>query len=111
MAVERSVPTLRADGNTGPLAKKMSPAKVKKTVSAAAVFKKQSIRTDQNNGTPRTNGSVYKFSEEDADATTLLSAKLRSSSRSTEQRVAKRKSSDMHPLGVAFRGTIEHQRY
>ena len=83
-------------------AKKMSPAKMKKTVSATAVFKKHDTRT--NRGTPN-------FADEDADATTLLSAKSRSSLRSAEKRIAKKKPSEMHALCVAFLGIAEFLRH
>jgi hypothetical protein len=92
-------------------AKKMSPAKMKKTVSATAVFKKHDTRTNRGNTTSQTNRGNPNFTDEDADATTLLSAKSRSSLRSAEKRIAKKKPSEMHPLCVAFRGIAEFLRH
>jgi hypothetical protein len=105
--VERTGPAPRARGNMGPPAKKMSPAGVKKTVSAAAVFKKKNNRIDSGNSRTHANLSNLKFTGEDAGATTLLSAKSHSSSRSVEKKGAKKRSSDIHPLGVAFRGIVQ----
>jgi hypothetical protein len=92
-------------------AKKMSPVKMKKTVLAAAVFKKHDPRTHPGSTTSQANRGNPNFTDEDADATTVLSAKSRSSPRSAEKRITKKKPSEMHPLGVAFRGIAEFLRY
>ncbi|KAI4932808.1 hypothetical protein J4E85_003208 [Alternaria conjuncta] len=102
MEVERNVPELRARGNMGPPAKK--------TVSAAAVFRNQGAFREQGNITRQANTSNSKFTEEDADATTLLSAGSHSSARSVEKRVAKKRSSNMHPLGVEFKDASDRYR-
>jgi hypothetical protein len=88
----------------GPPAKRVSPAKVKKTDSAAAVFRKQNTKMRRGNVTPQVASNSHKSKGDDADATTLLSARLHSSSHSIEKKGAKRRSSDMHALGTAFRG-------
>jgi len=96
MEVERNVPELRARGNMGPPAKK--------TVSAAAVFRNQSTFKEQDNLTRQKNIGNSKFTGDDVDATTLLSAGSHSSVRSVEKRGARKRSSNMHPLGVEFKG-------
>ena len=99
MEVERNVPELRARGNMGPPAKK--------TVSAAAVFRNQGAFREQGNITCQTNISNSKFTGDDADATTLLSAGSHSSVRSVEKKGARKRSLNMHPLGVEFKGTAK----
>jgi hypothetical protein len=106
MEVERTKLTLQTRDNVGPPAKKIFPARVVKTASSAAVFKKQNNRGNRGNGTPQANFSNLKFTAEDADATTLLSARSHSSSRSAEKKGAKKRHSDVHPLGMAFSGTV-----
>jgi len=96
MEVERNVPELRARGNMGPPAKK--------TVSAAAVFRNQGAFGEQGNITRQTNTSNSKSTGDDADAITLLSVGSHSSVRSVEKKVARKRSSNMHPLGVEFKG-------
>ena len=96
MEVERNVPELRARGNMGPPAKK--------TVSAAAVFRNQGAFREQGNLTRQTNISNSRFTRDDADGTTLLSAGSHSS---VEKRVVRKSSSNMHPLGVEFKGTAK----
>jgi hypothetical protein len=108
MDVERpgSVLRERGNGNMGPPATKLKATKPKKTVSAAAIFKQHS-KIKRGSVTPQANLNTPKFTVEDADATTLLSVKSHSSVHSSLKaggRVARKRSSDMHPLGVAFRG-------
>jgi hypothetical protein len=105
MDVERpgSVLRERGNGNMGPPATKLKATKPKKT---AAIFKQHS-KIKRGSVTPQANLNNPKFTVEDADATTLLSVKSHSSVRSSSKaggRVARKRSSDMHPLGVAFRG-------
>ncbi|KAI4665716.1 uncharacterized protein J4E78_003181 [Alternaria triticimaculans] len=102
MEVERNVPELRARGNMGPPAKK--------TVSAAAVFRNQSTFKEQGDPTRQKNISNSKFTGDDADATTLLSAGSHSSVRSVEKRGARKRSSNMHPLGVEFKDASDKYR-
>ncbi|KAI4688851.1 uncharacterized protein J4E84_004781 [Alternaria hordeiaustralica] len=99
MEVERNVPELRARGNIGPPAKK--------TVSAAAVFRNQGAFREQGNLTRQTNISNSRFTRDDADATTLLSAGSHSS---VEKRVVRKSSSNMHPLGVEFKDASDKYR-
>ncbi|KAI4652298.1 hypothetical protein J4E93_002497 [Alternaria ventricosa] len=102
MEVERNVPELRARGNMGP--------PTKKTVSAASVFRNQGTSREQGNITRQTNISNSNFTGDDADATTLLSAGSHSSVRSGEKRVARKRSSNMHPLGVEFKDASNRYR-
>ncbi|KAI4700048.1 hypothetical protein J4E81_004084 [Alternaria sp. BMP 2799] len=102
MEVERNVPELQARGNMGPPAMK--------TVSAAAVFRNQSTFKEQGNLTRQKNISNSKFTENDVEATTLLSAGSHSSVRSVEKRGAGRRSSNMHPLGVEFKDASDKYR-
>lgn len=98
---------MRAHDSAGSPAKKTSPVRAKKTVSAAAVFGKHK-RVNHGISTPRKSKSHSNFTEEDAEAATLLSVKSHSSSRSTEKRISKKRPSDMHPLSVAFKGRVQH---
>ena len=105
MEVERGGPVLRERGNMGPPAKKPKASKVKKTVSAAAVFKQHASKDSV---TPQGNLNTPKYTTEDANATTLLSARSHSSACSSSKaggRVARKRSSDVHPLGIAFKGS------
>ncbi|KAG9190696.1 hypothetical protein G6011_08784 [Alternaria panax] len=102
MEFERTEPALRAPGNMSPPAKQLSPARLKKTIAAAAVFKKRNNEIYKGKIAAQTNPSNLEFTGEDAHATTFLSAKLHSSSRIAEKKQAKRRSSNMHALGVAF---------
>ncbi|KAI4954270.1 hypothetical protein J4E91_001980 [Alternaria rosae] len=102
MEVKRNVPELRARGNMGPPAKN--------TVSAVAVFKNQCTFKEQDNITRQAKTSNPNFTGEDADAMTLLSAGSHSSARSVEKRGARKRSSNTHPLGVAFKDASDKYR-
>ncbi|KAH6875916.1 hypothetical protein BKA58DRAFT_400064 [Alternaria rosae] len=82
----------------------------KNTVSAAAVFKKQCTFKEQDNITRQAKTSNPNFTGEDADTMTLLSAGSHSSARSVEKRGARKRSSNMHPLGVAFKDASDKYR-
>ncbi|KAF1839116.1 hypothetical protein BDW02DRAFT_539871 [Decorospora gaudefroyi] len=111
METERIGPVLRSRGNAASSAKKLTPLKVKrKTISAAAVFKQPKSRTTQRAVTPRANPNGRDFTVEDADATTLLSVKPHLSSRSPGKGSSRKRSSDMHPLGIAFKETSASYR-
>jgi hypothetical protein len=108
MEVERARPVLRERGNMGPPAKKTNVPEVKKTISAATVFKQYTSKVNRDSVTPQGNLHTPKYTVEDANATTLLSAKSHSSARSSSKtggKVARKRPSDMHPLGVAFKGS------
>jgi hypothetical protein len=111
MEVERAGPIPRERGNMGPPAKKLKASKAKKTVSVAAIFKQQNSATQRGSITPQAHLNTPEFTVEDVDATTLLSVKSHSSVRSsskTGRRVARKRSADIHPLGVAFRGSASN---
>jgi hypothetical protein len=107
MGVERTEPALRMRGNVDLPAKKISPARVKKEISAATVFKRQNNKIDQRNSTIQATLRNSKFTGEDANATTLLSAKSRSSPRSIKKSGGKKRSSERHPLNVVFKGATQ----
>jgi hypothetical protein len=112
MERERTETVLRARGSKGPPAKKPTPRNAKKTVSAAAIFKRQNRKTFQSNMTPPANFNS-KFIVEDADASTLLSVRSRSSVQSAQQSGAGilKKRLEMHPVAIAFKGSNQHCRW
>lgn len=107
MEPEHNEPIMRAQDTAGSPAKKASPARAKKTVSAAAVFGKHK-RVNYDIFIPRKIKSRSKSTEEDAEAAKLLSVKSHSSPRSTEERISKNRPSDMHPLSLAFESRQQH---
>jgi hypothetical protein len=112
MESERTETVVRARGRIGPPAKKPTPRNAREMVSAAAIFKQQSRKTFQSNVTPPAN-SNFKFIAEDADASTLLSVRSRSSVQSARQsggRILKKRL-EMHPVTVAFKGSNRHCRW
>jgi hypothetical protein len=114
MEVERLGPVLRERGDMGPPAKKPRASEPKKTVSAAAIFKQHNNKSKRGSVTPQTNLTTPMFTVEGADATTLLSVKSHSRVHSSSKaggRVVRKRSSDMHPLGVTFRGSRQHCLY
>ncbi|CAN9377375.1 unnamed protein product [Alternaria alternata] len=97
-------------GNVDLPAKKISLARVKKTISAATVFKRQNNKIDKRNSTLQATLRNSKFTGEDANATTLLSAKSRSSPRSIKKSGGKKRSSGRHPLNVFFKDASDEYR-
>ncbi|KAB2108702.1 hypothetical protein AG0111_0g3277 [Alternaria gaisen] len=97
-------------GNVDLPVKKISPARAKKEISAATVFKRQNNKIEQRNSTIQATLRNSKFTGEDANATTLLSAKSRSSPRSIKKSGGKKRSSERHPLNVVFKDASDEYR-
>ncbi|KAI8934258.1 hypothetical protein NX059_009001 [Plenodomus lindquistii] len=107
MQVERSSRNLRARDDKASLAKRDTPAKAKKTISAASLFKQTGRKTKQINDTPSATRKHGKGGIEAASATkSVISVR---SLPKVQKRATKRRL-DMHPLAVAFKDSSNDYR-